>query len=178
MGRTGGSLHPELPPWSGGGSPLQEEPLVGRLRPMEWGGSLLLLNLIISLRIIIVEPGGPRRVVFAWAPCTFAKLLMRIRQRNHWLSKGAPVVVASFSWFSSQDSHDFPLKRNEFSLFLQKLSLLPEEYYTFRKLSRVCIKMVAANFIKSLLFANELYTFSKMSQASTMINFTHLDKLY
>ena len=37
--------------------------------------------------------------------------------------------------------------------------------------------MVAANFIKSLLVANELYTFSKMSQASIKINITNLDKL-
>ena len=36
MGRTGDSLVYEFPRRSGGGSPLQEESLVGRFRPMEW----------------------------------------------------------------------------------------------------------------------------------------------
>ena len=65
MGRAGDSLDDEFPPRSGGGSPLKEELLVGRKRGgpgMKW---LLLLNVIISLRIIIVEPGGPRTPLLA-----------------------------------------------------------------------------------------------------------------
>ena len=49
MGRAGDSLDDEFPPRSGGGSPLEEELLVGRKRggpEMKW---LLLLNLINSL---------------------------------------------------------------------------------------------------------------------------------
>ena len=64
MGRAGDSLDDEFPPRSGGGSPLKEELLVGRKRGgpgMKW-----LLNVIISLRIIIVEPGGPRTPLLAW----------------------------------------------------------------------------------------------------------------
>ena len=55
-------------PQSGGGSPLLEELFVGRER----GGPqvnffllLLLLNIIITWRIIIVERDGPRRVTLA-----------------------------------------------------------------------------------------------------------------
>ena len=77
MGRTGDSLHPEFPPRSGGGSPLQEDLLVGRRRSVPWV-RLLLLNPLISLKIIIVEPGGPRPGVFAWDLCTFHQLLMKI----------------------------------------------------------------------------------------------------
>ena len=65
MGRAGDSLDDEFPPRSGGGSPLKEELLVGRKRGGPWM-KLLLLNVIISLRIIIVEPGGPRTVLLAW----------------------------------------------------------------------------------------------------------------
>ena len=36
MGRAGDSLENKFPPRSGGGSPLQEKSLVGRIRPMEW----------------------------------------------------------------------------------------------------------------------------------------------
>ena len=48
MGRAGDSLDDEFPPRSGGGSPLEEELLVGRKRggpEMKW----LLLNLFNSL---------------------------------------------------------------------------------------------------------------------------------
>ena len=38
-------------------------------------------------------------------------------------------------------------------------------------------KMSAATFLKSSLFAKQLYTFSKISQASIKINITNLDKL-
>ena len=37
--------------------------------------------------------------------------------------------------------------------------------------------MIADNFTKSLLVAKQLYTFSKMSQASIKINIINLDKL-
>ena len=81
MGRTGDSLVHEFPPRSGGGSPLQEELLDGRKRGgpwVRWLLLLLLLNPLISLKIIIVEPGGPRPGVFAWDLCTFHQLLMKI----------------------------------------------------------------------------------------------------
>ena len=63
MGRAGDSLDDEFPPRSGGGSPLKEELLVGRKRGGPWMKGLL--NVIISLRIIIVEPGGPRTPLLA-----------------------------------------------------------------------------------------------------------------
>ena len=85
MGRTGDSLDDKFPPQSGGRSPLREELLVGRKRGGPWVRwllllllLLLLLNLIISLKIIIVEPGGPRTAIFAWDLCTFHQLLMKI----------------------------------------------------------------------------------------------------
>ena len=84
-------------------------------------------------------------------------------------------VVASFSWFSSKDSHEFCLKRNEFSQILCNLWLFPQELYTFSKLSLVCIKVAAANFITSSLFAQELHTFSKISQVSLKMNFIKLE---
>ena len=37
--------------------------------------------------------------------------------------------------------------------------------------------MIADNLIKSLLFAKQLYTFSKMSQVSIKMNIIKLDKL-
>ena len=88
------------------------------------------------------------------------------------------VVVTSFSWFSSKDSHAFPLKRNEFSSYLWKLLLFPKDYHTFSKLSLVCIKVAAANFITSSLFATELLTFSKINQGNTKVNFINVDNLY
>ena len=50
---------------------------------------------------------------------------------NRTLQPGTFVVVTPFSCFSSKDSHQFRLKRNVFSSFLQKLLLFPKEYYTF-----------------------------------------------
>ena len=93
------------------------------------------------------------------------------------LQIGPFVVVTPFSCFSSKDSHQFRLKRNVFSSFLQKLLLFHKEYYTFWKLSRVCINMIADNLIKSPLFAKQLYTFSKMIQVSIKMNIIKLDKL-
>ena len=51
MGRTGDSLVCEFPPRSGGGSPLEEELLVGRKRggpEMKWLVLLLLLLFVVS----------------------------------------------------------------------------------------------------------------------------------
>ena len=59
------------------------------------------------------------------------------------------VVVAFFLCFSSKDSHDFPLKRNVFSLFFIKLSLSPKDYHTFCKLTVDCIVLVAADLMYS-----------------------------
>ena len=47
-------------------------PVVGGKRGGPW--VRWLLKLIISLKIIIVEPGGPRPGVFAWDLCTFQQL--------------------------------------------------------------------------------------------------------
>ena len=67
MGRAGDSFNDEFPPRSGGRTPRRDDPLVGRKRGGPWvRWLLLLLNLNISLRIIIVEPGGPRTAIFAW----------------------------------------------------------------------------------------------------------------
>ena len=52
MGRTGDSLHPEFPPRSGGGCPLQEEPLVGRIRPMKWWGMIVVVVVVV---VVVVE---------------------------------------------------------------------------------------------------------------------------
>ena len=54
------------------------------------------------------------------------------------------VVVTPFSWFSSKESHQFPLKRNVFSSFLSKLSLSPKDVHTLWKLTRYCTAMVTA----------------------------------
>ena len=42
----------------------------------------------------------------------------------------------------------------------------------------VGVKMIAVNVSKSLLFAEELYTFWKISQVSAKINFVNFDELY
>ena len=82
MGRAGDSLDDEFPPRSGGGSPLEEELLVGRKRcgpGMKW----LLLNLISSLKIIIVEPGGPRPVSLALVFLVYGEIMSFKCKENH-----------------------------------------------------------------------------------------------
>ena len=76
MGRAGDSFDDEFPQRSGARTPRRHDPLVGRKRGGPWVRWLLLLlfNLLISLKIIIVEPGGPRPAVFAWDLCTFQQL--------------------------------------------------------------------------------------------------------
>ena len=86
------------------------------------------------------------------------------------------VVVPSFSWFPSKDSHQFPLKRNVFSSFLWKLSLFPKELHTFCKLSLACIKMIGLKITKPSLFPKELYTCAKMSHIIIKVHFLNLDK--
>ena len=39
--------------------------------PNGWAANLAVVESSNFLKIIIVEPGGPRRVALAWAPCTF-----------------------------------------------------------------------------------------------------------
>ena len=59
MGRTGDSLDDEFPPEVEGRSPLREDPLVGRTRGgpwIRWLLLLLLLNVIISKRILLLSP--------------------------------------------------------------------------------------------------------------------------
>ena len=52
------------------------------------------------------------------------------------------VVVTSFSWFSSKDSHEFPLKHNVFSSFLSKHILFPNEFRTFSTSIHVRIALI------------------------------------
>ena len=47
MGRAGDSLDDEFPPRSGGGSPLQGEPVVGRIRPTTWG--VMVVNVVAAV---------------------------------------------------------------------------------------------------------------------------------
>ena len=60
---------------------------------------------------------------------------------------GLFVVVTIFSCFSSKESHDFPLKRNAFSLFFNTLLLLLQEKHTLSKMNHAIIKM---NFVDLL----------------------------
>ena len=60
MGRTGDSLDDKFPPQSGGRSPLREELLVGRKRGGPWMRLLLLLNNLITIRILLLS--SPDRV--------------------------------------------------------------------------------------------------------------------
>ena len=53
MGRTGDSLHLEFPPRSGGGCPLQEKPLVGRTRPMEWD-KVIVVVVVVAVVVTII----------------------------------------------------------------------------------------------------------------------------
>ena len=85
--------------------------------------------------------------------------------------------LTSFSWFSSEDSHYFPLKHNVFSSFLSKHILFPNEFHTFSKMSHVSIKVITLNFIKSQLFPTKLYTFAKVSHVCIKVNFIKLDEL-
>ena len=54
MGRTGDSLHYSFPPRSGGRSPLQEEPLVGRIRPMEWVKMIVAVVVVVLVFVLVV----------------------------------------------------------------------------------------------------------------------------
>ena len=51
MGRAGDSLDNELPPRNGGRSLHLEEPLVGRFRPMEWCGVIVVVVAV----VVVVE---------------------------------------------------------------------------------------------------------------------------
>ena len=53
MGRAGDSLVYELPPRSGGGSPLREEPLVGRIRPTKWDKVIVVVVVVESYYFFI-----------------------------------------------------------------------------------------------------------------------------
>ena len=79
MGRTGDSLEDNSPHKVGEEALSERSALSGGKRGdprVRW--LLLLLNPLISLKIIIVEPGGPRPGVFAWDLCTFYQLLLKI----------------------------------------------------------------------------------------------------
>ena len=64
MGRAGDSFDDEFPPRSGGRSPRRHDPLVGGKRGGPW--VKMVVESYFSLKLIIVEPGGPRRTIFAW----------------------------------------------------------------------------------------------------------------
>ena len=51
----------------------RKSPLSGDSVP--WNGGVMIESYYFSLRIIIVEPGGPRTPLLAWVPCTFSELL-------------------------------------------------------------------------------------------------------
>ncbi len=86
MGRTGDSLEDNSPHEVGEEALSERCSLSGGKRGdprVRWLLLLLLnpinsLNPLISLKIIIVEPGGPRPGVFAWDLCTFHQRLMKI----------------------------------------------------------------------------------------------------
>ena len=100
MGRAGNSLDDELPPRSGGGSPLREELLVGRKRGGPWSKLLLLflllLNVIITYRIIIVERDGPRRVTLAAGISHILQKVSVNAKQNDDPPRGTFVVVTPF----------------------------------------------------------------------------------
>ena len=90
---------------------------------------LLSLNIIITNEIIIVEPGGPRRVVFVWVLQAFSKKSALNASKTISSQNWPFVVVASFLSFSSKDSHEFPLKHNVFSSFFKKLSFSCKDFH-------------------------------------------------
>ena len=57
---------------------------------------LLLLNLIIFLRIIIVEPGGPRRMAKAVCFCVYGNMMSSVLKENDVATVVSFVVVTSF----------------------------------------------------------------------------------
>ena len=90
MGRTGDSLNDQFPPRSGGGSPSPRGSVVERKRGgpgIKW--LLLLLNLNISLRIIIVEPGGPRMVAQVLCFCVYGNMMSSVSKENDEVPKPA-----------------------------------------------------------------------------------------
>ena len=90
MGRTGHSLDDQFPPRSGGRAHHREDLRVGRKRGgpgIRW--LLLLLNLNISLRIIIVEPGGPRMVAQVLCFCVYGNMMSSVSKENDEVPKPA-----------------------------------------------------------------------------------------
>ena len=77
-------------------------------------------------------------------------------------------------WFSYKDSHQFHLKHNVFSCFLQNLCLSPNESHTFYKTSHVRIIMTVIIAARVLLlvqgFSSKVEWTAKMSHVS--INMT------
>ena len=85
MGRTGNSLDDQFPPRSGGRAHHREALLVGRKRGgpgIRW----LLLNPLISLRIIIVEPGGPRPVAKVVCFCVYGNMMSPVYKENEYVA--------------------------------------------------------------------------------------------
>ena len=152
MGETGDSWDDELRPRIGGWGAHRKKALVRRKRGgpwVRWLLLLLLLNLIISLIIIIVGPGGPRTPLLACAPLHFPTKVSINSKQNPYVPGSVFCCCDVFLCFSSKDSHDFPLKRNVFSLFFIKLSLSPKDYHTFCKLTVDCVVLVAADLMYS-----------------------------
>ena len=139
MGEQGTLEKMSSPHRIGGWGAQREEPLSGGSRVAlgcKWL-LLLLLNLIISLIYIIVGSPRPRPPPFSPARrYTFQQKYLQNPTKTLTLQIVFFVVVAFFLWFSCKDSHDFPLKRNVFSLFLTNMWLFPKDYHTFWKLSR------------------------------------------
>ena len=131
MGIAGDSLHYAFPPRSGGRSPHGVDPLDGRERSGPWIRWLLLLFLIISLKIIIVEPGGPRRVTLARVRCTFLQKVSLKPKQNHWPPTGVFCCCGLFfvtfvQGFSLVPHEEFVILLKNV-IFIQGFSLLSED---------------------------------------------------
>ena len=86
MGRTGDPLDDEFPPRIGGkkpsprGAPCREEagwPMVKMIVVV-----VVLLNVVITIRIIIVEPGGPRRVAQVVCLSVYGNMMSPVCKEN------------------------------------------------------------------------------------------------
>ena len=103
-------------------------------------------------------------------------------------AKVPPCRSATEMWFSSNDSHQFPLKHNVFPWFLSELSLSPNDFHTFYKTSHVRIIMSARVLILVQGFPSKVEQTAKMNHFSfikpllfrkeeSLVSFITLDKL-
>ena len=109
MGRTGDSLDNELPPRSGGGSPLREELLIGRKRGGPWmRWLLLLLNNLITIRILLLS--SPDHVGRCGSsPVYILQEMVEKQIENQWPAQSAFCCCNSFwvFWRPKTDQNSF-----------------------------------------------------------------------